>query len=294
MGRRLALIALLAGVAVVGSTVVDARPRVAETESRSKSKSKKAKKKAKTSKKTRAKAKQAKSTKTKKTSKAKHAAKRVSKRGKGKRKREKKVPRIPDRTTDYARNMPDGFAWPPTAAMKATSKICEQQLDELGVDWEPAKPEGRIVAPVVVPGMALGGITYTSAYRRAPHPLDCQFARTLATLGGELHALGVREVKFGSIYRNTTVRVGGKSKNILSRHALGIAMDVVSITDQSGRVAVVKDDYPKDDPLLLGVEEAINRSGKFRTVLTPRNDPASHHDHFHIEAVVDYDAADRP
>ena len=178
--------------------------------------------------------------------------------------------------------------------MKAASKICEDQLDQLGVKWERAEPEGRIVAPIVVPSMELGGITYTSAFRRAPHKLDCQFARTLATIGAQLHALGVREVKFGSIYRNTTVRVGGQSKNILSRHALGIAMDVMSITDETGRVADVKKDYPNADPLLLAVEEAINESGKFRTVLTPRNDPTSHHDHFHIEAVVDYSAPDVP
>ena len=116
----------------------------------------------------------------------------------------------------------------------------------------------------------------------------------MATFGSELHALGVREIKFGSIYRNTTVRVGGKSKNILSRHALGIAMDVVSFVDETGREANVAKDYPNDDALLISIEEAINKSGKFRTVLTPRNDPKSHDDHFHIEAAVDYHAAEVP
>jgi hypothetical protein len=190
--------------------------------------------------------------------------------------------------------MPRGFHWPPNQTMKDASKICEKQLDDLNLTWERATPEGRIVDPVVVPAMVFAGITYTSAFRKAPHKLDCQFARTLETFGSELFALGVREVKFGSIYRNTTVRVGGKSKNILSRHALGIAMDVMSFTDDTGRVAVVKDDYKKDDPLLLSIEEVINKSGRFRTVLTPRNDPASHHDHFHIEAAVDYSAAEVP
>jgi hypothetical protein len=221
-------------------------------------------------------------------------AKQVSSKSKKKKKREKKVPRIPDKTTNYTTNMPSGFAWPPTQQMKDAEKVCEEQLDQLGVVWERAAPEGRIVNAILVPSMELGGITFTSAFRKAPHKMDCQFVRTMATFGAELHALGVREIKFGSIYRNTTVRVGGKSKNILSRHALGIAMDVVSFFDENGREVNVAKDYPKDDPLLLSIEETINRSGKFRTVLTPRNDPKSHDDHFHIEAVVDYHAAELP
>jgi hypothetical protein len=263
MSRRLVMIALVAGVAMAQS--VDARTAKPV------------------------------STKTK-LSKAKANKKSVSSKSKRnrKKKREKKVPRIPDKTTNYARNMPDGFRWPPTASMKEAEKVCEQQLDQLGVTWEHAKPEGRIANPVVVPSMEIGGITYTSKFRKGPHKLDCQFVRTLATFGTELHAIGVREIVFGSIYRNTTVRVGGKSKNILSRHALGIAMDVVSFIDENGREANVEKDYRNDDALLLAIEEAINKSGKFRTVLTPRNDPKSHHDHFHLEATVDYDAAEVP
>ena len=284
MARRLALIALLAGVTVAPPIEAKtARPAPTKT------KASRAKPKAE-GKQVASKSKSKSKLKSKSKSKSKS---RTSKRSR-KKKREKKVPRIPDKTTNYTLNMPRGFHWPPTQPMKDAEKVCEQQLDQLGITWERAKPEGRIVDPIVVPSMELAGITYKSAFRQGPHKLDCQFARTLATFGTELHALGVREVKFGSIYRNTTVRVGGKSKNILSRHALGIAMDVVSFTDETGREANVAKDYPKDDPLLLSIEQAINASGKFRTVLTPRNDPKSHDDHFHIEAVVDYDAADVP
>lgn len=267
MSSRLAMIALVAGVALV--MPADARTaKPLPTEKTSKSKAKKKKKKKKKS--------------------------AVATKSKRKKKREKKVPRIPDKTTNMAANMPSGFHWPPTQTMKSAEKVCEDQLDALGITWERAKPEGRIVNPIIVPSMELGGITYTSAFRKGPHKMDCQFARTLATFGAEMHALGVREIKFGSIYRNTTVRVGGKSKNILSRHALGIAMDVVSFIDETGREANVQKDYPNDDALLLSLEDVLNRSGKFRTVLTPRNDPKSHHDHFHLEAVVDYHAAELP
>ena len=189
-----------------------------------------------------------------------------------------------------ADRMPPGFAWPPTKEMRAVGKSCEQALDELGVAWKPAAPEGMIAAPIVVPSMELGGIKYTAVYRRAPHTMDCQFAQTLALIGPELHALGVREVQFGSLYRNTMARSHGKTKTFRSRHALGIAMDIKAFVDASGRVAVVEMEYLKGDPLLHAIEDTINKDTRFRQVLTPGNDPISHDDHFHIEASVDFTA----
>jgi hypothetical protein len=187
-----------------------------------------------------------------------------------------------------ADRMPPGFAWPPTTQMQTTSKACEDELDRLGITWKPAAPEGKIVDPIVVPSMELGGIKYTSIFKASPHTLDCQFAHDLALLGPELFALGVREVQFGSIYRNTMARSHGQTKDFLSRHALGIAMDIRSFVDESGRVAVVELEYLKNDPLLHGIEDLINRNTRFRQVLTPGNDPISHFDHFHLEASVDF------
>jgi hypothetical protein len=139
--------------------------------------------------------------------------------------------------------------------------------------------------------MQIGGIAYTSAFgRRGAPTMECQFVRVLAQLGPELYGLGVREIQFGSIVRNTLARSHGQTKDFLSRHALGIAMDIRSFVDQSGRVATVEADYLKDDPLLHGIEELINARTQFRQVLTPGNDPISHDDHFHIEASVDFTA----
>ncbi|MDX2091631.1 MAG: extensin family protein [Kofleriaceae bacterium] len=213
---------------------------------------------------------------------------------KAKKKREK-VSRTPTKSSlRNTKNMPRGYAWPPSRQMLGAEKACRAKLDELGVIYKPAKREGRIVDALTVSGddgaMVIGGISYRSAYRKGPHKLDCQLALALHNFGPTLYELGVREVTFGSIYRWTNVRVNGQTKNILSRHALGIAMDIVSITDETGRVATVKNDYAGDDALLRSVEEAVNASGKFRTLLTPKNDPVSHGDHFHIEAYVDYTA----
>ena len=198
-------------------------------------------------------------------------------------------------TTDghvtYGRNnMPTGWDWPPNAAMKAATKVCHDTLSASGLAWEPAPGEGKIAAPVTVPEMEIGGIKYVSVYKKPPFTMDCQLVLVLAGIGPSLHAIGVREVKFGSIYRNTAVRAHGQTRKILSRHALGLAMDIKQFVDASGRVADVELDYLKGDKLLHDIEDVINKSNKFRIVLTPGNDPISHYDHFHVEAAVDYSA----
>jgi hypothetical protein len=183
-------------------------------------------------------------------------------------------------------NMPGGWTWPPSRSMTESAKACEAKLDELGATWTHAQSEGHIVDALTT-DQEFGGVTYVG-YSKSPYKLDCQLALQLETFGPTLYALGVREVHFGSIYRWTRVRVGGKTKNILSRHALGLAMDIVSVVDATGHERVVGRDYKSDDPLLLAVEQAVNGSGKFRLLLTPKNDPISHKDHFHLEAAIDY------
>jgi hypothetical protein len=192
----------------------------------------------------------------------------------------------------YARpradNMPRGWQWPPSAKMKEQARTCEQKLDELGVAWKPAKAEGRVLDPVVIESGDIGGITYVDVYGKQPPVMDCELAAALAWFAPRFYELGVREVRVGSFFRWSKVRVGGKTKDLLSRHALGIAMDVISFVDESGREAVVAKDYKLGDELLISIERAVNDSGMFRTVLTPKNDPVSHKDHFHIEADPDY------
>ncbi len=190
-----------------------------------------------------------------------------------------------------ADNMPRGWTWPPSRTMVSAAKACEARLDELGVTWKSGKPQGHVVDAIVVSDGQIGGITYTNVYDKGPLVMDCQLVLALAQFAPHLYELGVREVKVGSIYRWSKVRVAGQTKDLLSRHALGLAMDVVSFVDDTGREAVVAKDYKNDDELLLSVERAIDDSGIFRIVLTPKNDPVSHKDHFHVEANPDYSDA---
>lgn len=211
-------------------------------------------------------------------------------RGMVKKQREKQRERDDRRPNARTRaNLPRGFVWPPSRAMEAAADGCEAQLEELGVAYHPAEPRGRVVRPMTIEG-EIGGITYTPVYGKH-QVFDCQLVLTLASFAPRLYELGVREVKFGSAFRWTKVRVRGRTKNILSRHALGIALDVVSFVDADGREALVERDYRRGDELLLAIERAVNDSGMFRLLLTPRNDPKSHHDHFHFEANPDYTAA---
>lgn len=211
-----------------------------------------------------------------------------SKKTKKKQKKKKQSSRSTRATKRTKANLPKGYVWPPNARMKAQGKACREELDTLGVSWKKADKLGKVANPVWVPAMEIGGIKFVSYFRKPPFTIDCQLVSTLAKLAPSLAELGVRSIKFSSFYRNTKVRVGGKTKNLLSRHALGLAMDVISFTDDTGRVVVVKTDYPNGDPLLLAIEDLVNSSGMFRLVLTPKNDPVSHYDHFHIEAAVDY------
>lgn len=187
-----------------------------------------------------------------------------------------------------ALNMPRGWTWPPNRTMDAAAQACEAELDHLGVHWKRAKREGRVVDAVTITDGQIGGIAYVPVYAKTLPMMDCQLALALANVAPRLYDAGVREVHVGSTYRWSNIRVGGTTKHILSRHALGLAMDVVSFVDDSGREAVVAKHYKAGDELLLSVERAVNDSGVFRTVLTPKNDPKSHHDHFHLEANPDY------
>jgi hypothetical protein len=185
-------------------------------------------------------------------------------------------------------NMPPGWSWPPSRTMKQVGDACLARLDELGVEWKKGGKTRKIATPVVVPKMVFGGIEVKPTFRKPPFTMDCHLAVGLELYGRQLYALGVRTIKFSSIYRYDHVTVNGHKKRSLSRHALGLAMDIRSFVDAAGNEAFVLEDYPDGNELLLNIEQFLNDSGGFRTVLTPRNDPESHDDHFHIEVKVDY------
>ncbi len=195
------------------------------------------------------------------------------------------------RARPHRPNMPDGWAWPPTREMRAAGKACTDELGRRGVAWKPAKAERKITTPITVPAMVFGGVKLVPTFRKPPFVMDCQLARALTIHGEALYARGVRELHFSRIYGYTQVRTRGRTLAALSRHALGLAVDIRAVVDDTGHKGVVLDDYLAGDALLAAVEAYLNDSGGFRMVLTPRNDPKSHYDHFHVEARADYRVA---
>jgi len=189
--------------------------------------------------------------------------------------------------TIHRKNMPDGWVWPPTPAMKREGARCLEALGEAGVVWKKAPRERKVVTPIYVPGMELGGIKLTPTFRKGPFVMDCHLALALARHGEVLRQLGVTELRFSTIHEYRQVRLGGRKRNILSRHALGLAIDIFEFVTDTGDRIVVKDRYKKHDPTLLAVERSVLASMDFRTPLTPGND-RSHRDHFHLEAKVDF------
>ncbi|HKA86154.1 MAG TPA: extensin family protein [Haliangiales bacterium] len=184
-------------------------------------------------------------------------------------------------------NMPPGWTWPPSAKMKADGQKCLAQLTELGVKWEKGPATPKIVTPILLTNMEIGGVKLTSIWRKGPFPMDCYLALAFAERGAAaLRAAGIAEIRFAGIhdYRNVA------GKKVLSRHALGLAMDAFEFVDDNGDKHIVKSDYREGDETLWAMEDYINDTGAFRLLLTPGNDPRHHYDHFHFEARTNTEA----
>lgn len=187
--------------------------------------------------------------------------------------------RVHGRKTHGRANMPPGWTWPPSEAMRADGRACLKRLDELGIGYRRVAPTSKITTPIELTTMEIGGVTLTSIWRKGPHLMDCQLARAFAERGAAaLKAAGVAALRFSSIHAARNVA----GTRILSRHALGLAMDVYEVVTTEGTTLVVQRDYPHD--VLIETERRINESGVFRYLLTPGNDRRRHRDHFHFEA----------
>ncbi len=182
------------------------------------------------------------------------------------------------------RNMPDGWTWPPSAAMKEAGARCLAALDTAAVGHGPAGPAGKIATPIVIPDMTIGGIALVPLRGEGPFPMDCHFAAAIADVAPELRALGVRSLHFRTLYEHRTVRKRGKKLRFLSRHAIGLAVDVFEVGFVDGEVLRVKAHWSAAGRRLAKVADVFEQAATFRTPLTPANDPRDHGDHIHLEA----------
>src|SRR5687767_15045161 len=65
-------------------------------------------------------------------------------------------------------NMPPGWTWPPSRAMRQDRQRCLRELTAMGVAWRKAPATRAVAAPIYVPGMELGGVKLTPIFRKGP------------------------------------------------------------------------------------------------------------------------------
>jgi hypothetical protein len=173
--------------------------------------------------------------------------------------------------------------------MKREGKKCLRDLREMGVFFKKAPRKRKVTTPIIVPEMRFGPLFLVPTFRKPPFMMDCRLARGIAQFSELISSLGVSELRFSTIYQYRKVRTrrGRGTRGALSRHSLGLAMDVFEITMANGEKFVVKDDY-WFNPTLMKIELALRATGAFRAILTPSVDPVSHRDHFHFEIAVEY------
>ena len=121
-------------------------------------------------------------------------------------------------------NMPAGWTWPPSTAMKAAGEECKARLDAAEVAWKPGAAAKKIAAPVVVPTMTLGAVVLHPLRAAKSHPMDCQLAAGITEVSAALAELGVAKIRFRSLHEYRFVKKRGRTTKILSRHALGLAI----------------------------------------------------------------------
>lgn len=176
-------------------------------------------------------------------------------------------------------NMPRGWSWPPNPAMIEAGERCVEALGAHEVVFEPGQGK-KVATPIVLPQMDLAGIRLEPTWRKGPFVMDCHLALAVHDLAPQLRALGVEALRFSTIHDFRYVKRRGRKTNILSRHAIGLAMDVFEVRF-SDTTLVVKKDYGER---LAAVEQVFATSALFRNPLSPGNDPKGHDDHLHLEA----------
>jgi hypothetical protein len=182
-------------------------------------------------------------------------------------------------------NMPEGWTWPPSKEMRKDGRKCLEDLRAMGLRFEKSRKKRKIATPIVVPEMKFGELVLKPTYRKPPFVMDCRLARGLVQYAPVLTSLGISALHFSSIYDYRKVRSRRGGRGALSRHALGLAIDVFEIGLKNGTVAVVKDHYWSNSIVQL-TEMWLQASGGFRAILSPSIDPASHGDHLHLEIAV--------
>src|SRR5688500_15208106 len=145
--------------------------------------------------------------------------------------------------------MPVGWTWPPSPAMKAAGAECLARLDAASVEYTKGKPLKKVSTPVVIPGLVLGDVVLTPLKGKGAYPMDCQLAAAIVEVAPDLERLGVRALRFRTLHEYRNVRKNGRTTKILSRHAIGLAIDVFGFELTDGSLLEVERDWKTNSKL---------------------------------------------
>ncbi|PKN23990.1 MAG: hypothetical protein CVU65_13030 [Deltaproteobacteria bacterium HGW-Deltaproteobacteria-22] len=184
-----------------------------------------------------------------------------------------------------------------TAAADLDGQVCLNTLTRLKVPWKPGRQKRGLSNPVELTTHMLNGVYYHWYWASDPDMLlDCRMVLALYIAAPVFRKHGFDEVLYTSSYRYS--RISGTRR--LSRHAVGMALDVKALRGPNGLVVVVERDWHRykgtiEDcvgPLPQGPARKMRELVcEFETlplfggILTPDYD-YDHRNHFHIGGVL--------
>ncbi len=186
---------------------------------------------------------------------------------------------------------------PAVSAVVAAPKNCHEALVAAKIEFGDAAPSKTVHDPVKI-APRLAGVVFRHQNDKTPHWLwvDCRFALRLHAAAELLAARGVREVVHVGTYEPKCTNGGTADSNPAckpSAHAMGMAIDVVTLVRERDELSFEKDfvkrkdqtptcAMPRDnekDAFLKDLVCALD--GTFTVLLTPNWDER-HRTHAHL------------
>lgn len=191
------------------------------------------------------------------------------------------VPKVPTR---FYKPAPKSFR----------DRKCLRLLRALKVPYRRMRRVKGVATPVLIRGRRIGRIRYRQLHKNGRQRLlmDCRLAVALRRASDILWANNIRTVIHNNFYSWRYVAGSGR----LSRHALGLAIDIFGFIDSRGRRMSIRKDYEKGlgygrtcagnaktikGRILRDLSCDLDRSNVFEAILTPDYDKG-HRDHLHI------------
>lgn len=171
-------------------------------------------------------------------------------------------------------------------------RTCLRMLRSLKVPFRKLRSVKGVATPVRIIGNKIGGITYKPRYTRGIMIMDCRLALAMRRAAEIFRVNGIRTVVWSNFYSWRRVAKTGR----LSRHALGLAIDIHGFYDKRGRKLDVQKDYERGlgrgktcegkaktrkGRVLRDLACDFDVSNLFEGVLTPDYDKG-HRNHFHL------------